>query len=261
MHRINQETIDKIIEEYIHNTEKTVRQILQEYEISKPVLYSILNENNIPKRGLEYRPRKTTIDLSKMYCDNNDKYYWLGFLSADGNISKELRSVSIDLNRQDGQHIQNFLDFCGCNANIYYHTNSGGHPAAKRLVCSKELCQYLAKYNIVPNKSLIFEIPEDKIPEQYMSHYIRGLFDGDGCISFNKWGQVSFSFCSGNLKVCEQIKEILKMDNVIAHGSGVYRISCTGNIKAKAIFDYMYQDSNPNNRLARKYEKYLQTLN
>ena len=51
------------------------------------------------------------------------------------------------------------------------------------------------------------------------------------------------------------------MDNVIAHGSGVYRISCTGNIKAKAIFDYMYQDSNPNNRLARKYEKYLQTLN
>ena len=108
---------------------------------------------------------------------------------------------------------------------------------------------------------MIFEIPEDKIPEQYMSHYIRGLFDGDGCISFNKWGQVSFSFCSGNLKVCEQIKEILKMDNVIAHGSGVYRISCTGNIKAKAIFDYMYQDSNPNNRLARKYEKYLQTLN
>ena len=47
----------------------------------------------------------------------------------------------------------------------------------------------------------------------------------------------------------EQIKEILKMDNVIAHGSGVYRISCTANIKAKAIFDYMSQDSNPNNRL------------
>ena len=56
-------------------------------------------------------------------------------------------------------------------------------------------------------------------------------------------------------------QETIDKINVIAHGSGVYRISCTGNIKAKAIFDYMYQDSNPNNRLARKYEKYLQTLN
>jgi intein-encoded DNA endonuclease-like protein len=41
----------------------------------------------------------------------------------------------------------------------------------------------LAEYNIVPNKSKIFTMPLDKIPDKYIWDFVRGLMDGDGCIT------------------------------------------------------------------------------
>ena len=46
----------------------------------------------------------------------------------------------------------------------------------------------------VPKKSLILEFPD--IPHQYLSHFIRGFFDGDGSIHFNKPNTIKVAFIS-----------------------------------------------------------------
>ena len=39
------------------------------------------------------------------------------------------------------------------------------------------------KLGVVYNKSLVLTFPTfDIVPEKYMNHFIRGYFDGDGCV-------------------------------------------------------------------------------
>lgn len=46
-----------------------------------------------------------------------------------------------------------------------------------------EMCKDLTRLGAVKNKSLVLKFPATNIvPEKYMSHFIRGYFDGDGCI-------------------------------------------------------------------------------
>ncbi len=45
---------------------------------------------------------------------------------------------------------------------------------------SKKLYYALEKYGLHPNKSLTIKFP--KIPKKYLADFIRGYFDGDGCV-------------------------------------------------------------------------------
>lgn len=48
---------------------------------------------------------------------------------------------------------------------------------------SLSLCKDLTKLGAKRNKSLTLEFPSDEIvPKKYKHHFIRGYFDGDGCI-------------------------------------------------------------------------------
>lgn len=127
---------------------------------------------------------------------------------------------------------------------------------SKISINSAELVKYLQTYNIVQNKSLTFTIPEDKIPKEFLIHFIRGLIDGDGCIRINNHQQINLSFCSGNKSCVEQFKNILNMDNKIGQDKNTFRIQVTGNKKAKKILDLIYLNSSDDNRLTRKYNIY-----
>jgi intein-encoded DNA endonuclease-like protein len=47
-------------------------------------------------------------------------------------------------------------------------------------VNSKEFCQYIKNHGVDENKSKVFIFPS--IEEKYYSHFVRGLYDGDGSI-------------------------------------------------------------------------------
>lgn len=48
-------------------------------------------------------------------------------------------------------------------------------------ITSPRIVSDLARYGIVPGKSLTYEFPE-KLPRHYIWAFLRGYFDGDGCI-------------------------------------------------------------------------------
>lgn len=113
----------------------------------------------------------------------------------------------------------------------------------------------------VPQKSLkIDHIPD--IGEDYISHFIRGYFDGDGCISFvasehhyridfvgqeNFLKQIQFYLSDGKSE--SKVTKVKK--------ANAWNFGCSGRFLCEKYLDKLYKDSTDDMRLTRKYESYL----
>ena len=108
---------------------------------------------------------------------------------------------------------------------------------------------------IVPRKSNILKRPN--IDKKYYSHWIRGLFDGDGSISLLKRGHLAGEFF-GTKDVMEFIVENIPGTNTVSSKKNCefgYYHSFGGDGTCQKIYDYMYKDSQV--CLDRKKEKFL----
>lgn len=96
------------------------------------------------------------------------------------------------------------------------------------------------------------------VPKDFLPDFIRGYFDGDGCIMRLKNNRINSSFTSGSKKFLEELHRILKEEAGVTGGS--YDPSCVslkfGKRDSLKIGDYMYKN-NPELFLKRKKEKFL----
>ena len=109
--------------------------------------------------------------------DTEEKAYWLGFLYADGYISK-YNQIEVSLSPEDKEHLIKLKLFVNTNTNIIEDEHR-----CRLLFCSKEMVADLAKLGCVNNKSLILTFPtEEQVPNTFLRHFLRGYVDGDGCL-------------------------------------------------------------------------------
>lgn len=245
------EALEKALYDY-HNTDKTITTILKETGISKSMFYRHLDYKE--EFRAKKKARKYTFNLNKFQQDSADKYYWLGFLGADGAVVDN--SLVIELKATDKEHLEKFNLFAENTNPIKERINNLGVACARAELNSFELVEYLKHYNIYQNKSKTYTIPLNNIPQEYIMDFIRGLIDGDGSVRINNHQQISLEFCSGNQECVEQFKSILGIDNKITQDKFTFHVQVTGNIKAKSILDKIYNGSTDNNRLTRKYSIY-----
>ena len=113
--------------------------------------------------------------------DREDSAYWLGFLLADGGVYKN--SITLALGQVDSEHILRFRDAIGSNHKPFYRPRiAGKHNGIVGLTMrSKEMADDLARYGIVPCKSMIASAP--RLPTGIQRHFWRGVLDGDGSIT------------------------------------------------------------------------------
>jgi predicted DNA-binding protein YlxM (UPF0122 family) len=250
------ENLQNAINEYI-NTYISVDEICKKYNITKTRLL----DNCKYRRGNANKGRKYNLNEDKIFNDSREKFYWIGFIAADGCIADN-RTLAIELKSIDKKHLQKFANFLETNKPIKDRINNLNVECSRITIHSVNIVNELAKYNVVSNKSKIFTIPVEKIPKEYIYDFVRGIIDGDGCIRINNHQQISLSFCSGNFECCKQLRDILGIDNKIKKdiSSETWSFQVTGNIKAKAILDRIYENSNEEIRLDRKYNIY-KTLN
>lgn len=110
-----------------------------------------------------------------------EMYYWLGFITADGNLLEHQRALylSIYLSNKDANHMIKFRRFCGSSHPFYFNKR-------KKTFCfrfhSKRIFNDIVNYGIVPRKSNVKHSFISKIPDQYKHCFIAGLFDGDGTV-------------------------------------------------------------------------------
>lgn len=248
---IDKQLLEKALYLYHNDMNRSVISICEEVGFSPQTLYYHLDYKEPLRENRKHKDY--TLDLTNFYQDSHSKYYWLGFLAADGYISST--AVRVHLKAQDAKHLQSLLDFVKSNSPLKFCKNNGGHDTVYIDIHSVKLVKYLAQYNLVSNESLIYTVP-DNIPNEYLMDFCRGMIDGDGCIRINNHQQISLKFDSGNETCAYQVRDILGLDNKISFSGGTYGFQVTGNKKAKAVLDKLYENSNETNRLKRKYDIY-----
>jgi hypothetical protein len=103
-----------------------------------------------------------------------------------------------------------------------------------------------------------------EIPTDYLTHFVRGYFDGDGSISLYERGKSIRAQVLGSESLCRSLKELFGREYGVEVGSvnknrpegRIYRLGYSGNTSASAFLSWLYRYSEPHNRLDRKYNKY-----
>lgn len=125
-------------------------------------------------------------------------------------------------------------------------------------VSSQKLCKDLINQGCYINKTKTIRFP--KLDSNLIRHFIRGFFDGDGCLQLNdKLGKCRFNLTSASKIFLEQVRPIIS--NIAISNGGinkeskydVWHLHFSGK-QVIQILDWLYTDSNF--YLNRKYFKY-----
>jgi hypothetical protein len=195
--------------------------------------------------------------------------YWAGFIAADGSIYAPNGNIRIGLSEKDKQQIELFKSAIKSSSPVRCFDTSNGYRCAQIDVYGAYECQQVLQktFNITQAKSKTLRPPLLE-NEKDVRHFIRGYMDGDGSISFNQSSKsphwtVSFV---GTQEMLQWIKQQIQL-YVIGVGNpsvcadrNIFQI-LFGGWQVRPILDWLYQDSTPQIRLARKHQKYLEVLN
>lgn len=226
------------------------------YGLGQFMVKKILIEN-----GVYVRSYTESKDNLRKYSCNDDYFktqspnmaYILGFLAADGNVAKKENQINIQLEEKDAEVLEKIRREMSISRPLKVYPRSGepDKKIAKLVVFSSSMKKDLAHYSIVPAKTFSLMPPELLKPEYYID-YIRGYFDGDGCICENIAGSGSVSFGGASKSVISWIRKVLaeeygiicnkiEENKELSNGGKFYRISYH-NKKIIQFYKVMYHN-------------------
>jgi len=193
--------------------------------------------------------------------DTEEKAYWLGFIAADGYIVRKRPALEVTLKRADEEHLYELKRVLKTDAPIRRGAVHD-YPTARLTVTSPQIVSNLARYGIVPGKSLTYEFPE-KLPRHYIWAFLRGYFDGDGSIFLRRTHNRIWSLkgTQGFLTfVMDYFSEELgiKPSQFRQVGKKTYGLYYSGRSPLKLLYDAFY--SSGGYALARKHSKWLEVI-
>lgn len=231
-----------------------VMELSEQFQLHRCTIQRILHRNNIKLR--KRTPGHYDIHFFDEY--SVDSCYWAGFIAADGYVRSDRANVSIHLSVVDIEHLKKLEKLTNYTGKITVYDNECCLSFA-----GEWFPKALAKnFEIYPRKTFDIML-SDKIPKDMIPHFLRGYFDGDGCVT-NVGEYLRISFTSGSVNLLKQISDFLYNHGVrVRNEFGVPKISnncfMTYNCKnAQQILELLYADSTDSTRLDRKYQRYLQ---
>lgn len=253
------EVENKIIEAYLGG--ESSEKIAEWCNLKPTTVCRIIKRNGHEIRSSEINHRKYKIKFDILdNIDTEEKAYFLGFMFADGNLSQSKCKFKIVLHRQDIDILHKFGKLLFDGPYPLYMDRE--YPLFTAV--SKRIGKRLDELGCVPNKCFICKFPDYLTPE-LERHFIRGMFDGDGCIYRNK-RRFLIDF-TGNSFICGSIIDIIKRIGV-NHIASYKRWPKADNncvsfrinqrYEVYKFLNYIYKDSKI--YLNRKYNKYLEFL-
>lgn len=243
---------EQIIKDYLENS--GTMELSEKYQLNRSTIQRILKANNIPLRKTTTK-NKFNIHFFDTYT--RESCYWAGFIAADGNVSSTRNNVNIHLSIEDYAHLKKFAKEINFTGNLEKHDKD-----CRISIAGSFYKEALAKnFDIFPQKTKTIKISE-KIPEEFIFDFLRGYFDGDGCITQNgKYPHISFT--SGSLTFLQQLQILFYNKGIIIQGKNkippisnntAIHYNCANAMK---ILDMLYEHSTEETRLSRKYDKYI----
>lgn len=215
--------------------------------ISSRYVRLILQENNVEMRPRGSWKRKYTLNEDYFKVWSNNMAYILGFLIADGTVAREGQFVSIA--QKEDYILENIKKEIGSNQPLYQNKQTGVYILN---INSKIVKHDLINiHGVTPNKSNTIKFPH--VPDQYLSHFVRGYFDGDGYINYK---QYTVTFVGGSKSFMESLIEIFEVKGFNAQlkqqGQN-YRVHVRGRKSIKLFSEWIYVKKTPGLYLERKY--------
>lgn len=254
-HDFTNEEVNYIVNKYKNNTSGIA--LAKEFNVTKKVIYRILKENNLTIRDHSSCQRHYGLNEDFFSNQNSIMAYVLGFIAADGCISDDNRLI-INLSQTDKDFLEQINQLLENQRPIKNFINNEGYGVSSLLCCSLKMKKDLSKFGIVPRKTFKNVFPVE-LEDRYKIDWIRGYFDGDGCISKSN-GQLCFSIVSVNKNTLEEIKNFLYSHcgipevNINSKNPNLYLLRYSTN-SSKKLFNTIYY---PDVKLflPRKYLKY-----
>ena len=250
-----------LVQEYNAN-DSTVKEMCSTFNICVGTLYSVLNDRGVPRRytkgNFAYRENSDFFES----IDSEISAYWLGFLAADGNIQDgQHNAVVLSLQSSDKDHLRLFLNHLNSNRPVYCSQDLSVSQVA---IHNRQMVSDLAKHGIVPRKTHILEFPTT-VPQEFLSSWIRGYFDGDGSVRIGNKNQLRVQW-SGTLSVLIGIREELERQcrvkrtkiHKCLNAQTTHVFGYGGNRSALKVLEYLYKDAKV--YLQRKADCYFNVL-
>ncbi len=287
--------IEKLFYSWHWNDGFTHREIANKIDLPRPTITRWFRQLNIPTQDCE-RPtkRRYQIRLLKVLkqiqkkkihyekpCLANKHFfkswtremaYILGYFSADGSMYRNPRGAYfIDFVSIDKELMENAKRMFGSRHTISesFLTNRPNNKKRYRLqIGSKEMFHDLLELGLTPRKSKTLKLPV--IPKQYFADFVRGNFDGDGCVKFAlyiKKGRkkpspvLATQFSSGSRDFLVSLLQKLK-EYALIQGGCVYAkqdkkgesyVLLMSTKDSFRFYDFIYKDAEENVFLRRKY--------
>ena len=231
--------------------------------------------------AIELKARKLGLKKYPYTCDyhyfdeidNEEKAYWLGFLTADGWINKNEKNnagvTGIELQYGDINHLKKFNKSINGNYQITDRWKScpisTKDKEKKHHLCCIRIFS-LTMYNSLTNKGFSkgksYDYHMPMLRKDLIRHYIRGYFDGDGCLCFTNQS-FNINFITASKILNNDVANILRLENfnycersyVNDFGTTMYRLDIYRQQDKINFLDWIYGDCNI--YLDRKYKKYL----
>jgi hypothetical protein len=226
---------------------------------------------HLRRQGYELRHRIYGADENFFeVIDTSEKAYFLGFLYADGCVYLHNNHYEITLKLQEGDgyilsRLGKLIYLDKFPLKYYIRPDPKHKNQIALIINSKKTAKDLMLLGCNPRKSLALEFP-DFILDELMSHFIRGYFDGDGCIYIGKNKRI-WSIISSNQFIIECQKYFLfklglnsyfvkhpKTENI----ANLFLYKKDSILK---IIDYIYTEDMGDLYLTRKFDKCMQVKN
>lgn len=219
------------------------------------------------KQG-NYRP------WNKYFCDedffsreNEEAFYWAGFIAADGCVMiknskySSLRVLEINLSAKDVDHLETFKQHIKAENPVNRYTTKDGFKKCRIKITSAKIFNDLNKFGIIPRKSLVIKFPKWLEKHHLVRHFMRGYYDGDGGYYIGKTDpknlQMTMDIC-GTIQFLKVFKRIIeKKSNVKSIAQPFMKnnqgsLNYSGNVLCSAMSKFLYDDSTIS--LKRKYD-------
>lgn len=216
---------------------KSIPQLARKYGVSWSTIWQTLVRWDIQRRT----SRKYVFDQSYFQrISTPEQAYWLGFLLADGSLYRSKRfGVELELGASDAKHLEKFREALKTTTPLRYRKMK---RSCSLRIWSKKMFDDLVARGLIIRGSAF----KPNLPSFLVSHFIRGYYDGDGSLSFDKsCRQWCISF-SGTYGVLHWIREQLNAAvgtrrNRLVVDKNSYRLAYKGNRQVPQILGWLYK--------------------
>lgn len=171
----------------------SIIETAKHFNVSYETVRNVLRNNGIVSNKKKPVYSNTLIVDFFKNIDTESKAYFLGLIKADGYIDHQRNRFALRLQERDVEILHRFCDALNLpqsRLNKIVRTSQSIHHSENRSDCYELAITHTEFVSYF--KDVKFESILEKIPEHLVYHFIRGYFDGDGCISYKEIKKLKF---------------------------------------------------------------------